>query len=169
MKVDNNSIVTITYSAFDNNTGVLLESNTNSQPLQFMIGKEHIVPGLEKELIGMTLGDKKEFEVAAKEAYGERREDILKEFPIEQFKGIDLKKGMTLVNQDENGNQIYVKVAGFDSKSVEIDFNHPLSGKDLKFQVDILDIREASQDELEMGQVINNDQGCGCNTGCGCH
>jgi len=169
MKVENNNIVTISYSAFDNKTGVLLESNTNSHPLQFMVGKDHIVPGLEKEIIGLQMGEQKEFVVTAKEAYGEIDTDAVKEYPIEQFKGIKLKNGMTLVNQDNNGKQIYVTVAGYDSEIVKIDYNHPLSGKDLKFSVNVLEVRNATDSELHKGKVINENDGCGCGTGCGCH
>jgi len=169
MKVENNKVVTLSYSAFDNKTGVLLESNNNAEPLKFIIGKEHVVPGLEKEIIGLKEGDKKQFVVETNDAYGEVNADAVKEYPIEQFKGIELKKGMTLVNQDHNGKQIYVKVAGFDNSNVTIDYNHPLSGKDLKFDVNILEIREATNEELDYGQVINEGDSCGCGTGCGCH
>lgn len=169
MKVENNKVVTISYSAFDNKTGVLLETNNNSNPLQFIIGKEHVVPGLEKEIIGLAQGENKEFVVNAAEAYGEIKADAVKEYPIEQFKGIKLKKGMTLVNQDNNGKQIYVKVAGFDDTNVKIDYNHPLSGKDLKFDVNVLEIRDATNEELSYGQVVNEGDGCGCGSGCGCH
>jgi len=169
MKIENNNIVTMSYSAYDNNTGVLLESNINTQPLQFIIGKEQIVPGLESEILGLNTGSDKEFVLEAKNAYGDRKNDAFKRFPIKDFKGLELKKGMTLVNQDQNGKQIFVKVAGFDREEVDIDFNHPLSGKDLKFQVSILEVRKATQEELDFGKVINNNDSCGCNTGCGCH
>ncbi len=169
MKIENNKVVTISYSAFDNNTSILLESNNNSNPLQFIVGMEHVVPGLEKQIIGLKEGESKEFVVESNEAYGAIKADAVKEYPIEQFKGIDLKKGMTLVNQDQNGNQIYVKVADFDKSNVKIDFNHPLSGKDLKFNVNVLEIREATNDELTYGQVINEGDSCGCGSGCGCH
>jgi len=169
MKVENNKVVTLSYSAYDNKTGVLLESSNNAEPLQFIIGKEHVVPGLEKEIMNLEEGDSKQFVVEAIDAYGEVNADAVRDYPIEQFKGINLKKGMTLVNQDHNGKQIYVKVAEFDDTNVTIDFNHPLSGKDIKFDVNILEIREATSDELAYGQVITEGHGCGCGSGCGCH
>ncbi len=169
MKVENNKVVTITYSAYDSKTGALLEKNDNSSPLQFIIGKEHVVPGLEKQIIGLKEGENKEFVVEANEAYGEIKADAVKEYPIEQFKGIKLQKGMTLVNQDHNGRQIYVKVAEFDDNNVKIDYNHPLSGKDLKFNVNVLEIREATNEEINYGQVVTEGDSCGCGSGCGCH
>lgn len=170
MKIENNKVVSIVYQAIDNNSGIVLDGNNEHKPLQFIVGKESIVPGLDKGILGMNMGEEKEILVEAKEAYGEKSEDALKEYPIEQFQGIKLENGMTLANVDAQGKQIFVKVAGFDDNSVKIDFNHPLSGKDIKFKVQILDVRDATQDEISMGSIFTQGgDGCGCGTGCGCH
>ena len=169
MKIENNKVVSMVYQAIDNKSGVVLDGNNEHKPLQFLVGKENIVPGLDKGMIGMETGEEKEILVEAKEAYGEKSEEALKEYPIEQFQGIKLENGMTLANVDATGKQIFVKVAGFDDNAVKIDFNHPLSGKDIKFKVQILEVRDATSDELAMGSVNIQGDGCGCGTGCGCH
>lgn len=169
MKIEKNKVVSMVYQAIDSKSGVVLDGNNEHKPLQFIVGKENIVPGLDNGIVGMETGETKEILVEAKEAYGEISEEALKEYPIEQFKGIKLQNGMTLANVDASGKQIFVKVAGFDDHSVKIDFNHPLSGKDIKFIVKILEVRKATADEIAMGSVYAQGDGCGCGTGCGCH
>ncbi len=169
MIIEANKVIKLIYQAFDNETGVLLDSNIEGKPLELISGKDQIVPGLEKEIDRMKAGEEKTVVVKAKDAYGEKKEDAMKDYPIEQFDGINLKLGMTLASVDSKGNQVYVKVAGFDDNSVKIDFNHPLSGKDIKFYVKILEIREATEEEMYSGQVYEEEDSCGCGSGCGCH
>ena len=168
MIIETNRVVKFIYQAFDNETGVLLDSNIEGKPIELIYGKNQIVPGLEKAIEGMEAGEEKTVIVKAKDAYGEKKE-ALKIYPIEQFEGIDLKPGMTLASIDSEGNQVYVKVAGFDDKSVKIDFNHPLSGKDIKFYIKILDVRDATEEEMYYGQVYVEEDTCGCGSSCGCH
>ena len=169
MKIENNKVVTIYYQAFDNKTGVMLESNFNSDPLEFIYGKSHVIAGIESGIEGMGMGETREFVVESSNAYGDYKEESVKEFPIEQFEDLELKNGMTLMSIDDNNKKVYVKVAGFDDKKVMIDYNHPLSGKDLRFKVELINIREAIEEELESGVVYSEDNGCGCGSGCGCH
>ena len=169
MKVEKNKVVTLNYQVSDNNTGVLLESTFHSSPLSLIYGVNHLVNGMEQGVEGMSVGQTREFVVAASQAYGNYDENSIKEFPMEQFEGIELKKGMTLMSIDDNNQKVYVKVAGFDDKFVKIDYNHPLSGKDLKFTVEVIEIRDAMEDELAAGMIYQESHGCGCGSGCGCH
>jgi FKBP-type peptidyl-prolyl cis-trans isomerase SlyD len=78
---------------------------------------------------------------------------------------VDLKEGMTLYGQGENGETVQVTVTSFDDKEVQVDFNHPLAGKDLMFSVTVLDVRDATEDEAATGQVGGehcDDGSCGC-------
>ena len=90
--------------------------------------------------------------------------------PIEQFEGVDLVEGMTLYGQGEGGQTVQVTVKSFDDKEVQVDFNHPLAGKDLMFSVTVLSAREATADEVTSGVVGGAPEAGGsCGTGCGCH
>ena len=118
----------------------------------------------------MVVGDKGDMLIAAADAYGEYSEDAIQVLPIEQFEGVELKDGLTLYGQGENGETVQVTVKSFDEKEVNIDFNHPLAGKDLMFSVTVLSSREATADELETG-IVGGHTGSGgsCGSGCGCN
>ena len=170
MKVaDEKNVVGIEYEVKEAGTDVVADSNKGGKPLEFITGKDQIIPGLEKALIGMEEGESADILVKAEEAYGERKEDAVQTLPRDQFEGIDLKEGMTLYGQSEDGQQTQVTVKSFDDKEVTIDFNHPLAGKDLMFSVKVLNVRQTTLDELTSGVVGGPATGGSCGTGCGCH
>ncbi|MCK4442417.1 MAG: peptidylprolyl isomerase, partial [Sulfurovaceae bacterium] len=101
----------------------------------------------------------------ASEAYGEYNNEAIQTLPIEQFEGVELKEGMTLYGQGEQGQTVQVTVKSFNDKEVVVDFNHPLAGKDLMFSISVLSAREATADEILSGQVGGGhctDGACGC-------
>ena len=165
MSIENNQVVGIEYELKEKGGNEVIDSNKGQAPLEFIVGKGQIIPGLEKELIGMNVGDKKQITVPASEAYGEVNPDAVDELPKEQFAGIDLQPGLPLYGQGENGETIQVVVKEVKDDSVVIDYNHPLAGKDLVFDVNVVNAREATEDELLSGQVGGghcNDGSCGC-------
>jgi hypothetical protein len=92
-------------------------------------------------------------------------DEAIQTLPIEQFEGVELKEGLTLYGQGEQGQTVQVTVKSFNDKDVVVDFNHPLAGKDLMFSVNVLSAREATADEISSGQV----GGEHCESGsCGC-
>ena len=95
----------------------------------------------------------------------------MQEVPREQFVGIDLQAGMTLFGQGDNGQTVQVIVKDFNDDIVIVDYNHPLAGKTLSFAVTLLDVREATEQELSQGLHAHNHGGGGCcgGGGCGCH
>ena len=160
-----NSVVGIEYELKEKGGDSVIDSNKGGAPLEFVMGKGRIIPGLEKELVGMKEGESKTITVPAAEAYGEYNEEAVQTLPREQFEGIDLQKGMTLYGQGANGETIQVTVKDFDDKSVTIDMNHPLAGKDLVFDVTVKSVREATEDEAATGEVGGGhctDGSCGC-------
>ncbi len=160
-----NSVVGIEYELKEAGKDEVIDSNKGSMPLEFITGKGYIIPGLEKELEGMKIGDTKTITVPAAEGYGEIDPQAFQEVPREQFEGIDLQKGMTLYGQGEGGQTIQVRVVNFDDEKVKIDFNHPLAGKDLVFDVKVVEARPATEDEIATGQVGGGhcqDGSCGC-------
>ncbi len=136
-----------------NSKGEVVDSNKGQAPLEFISGKNQIIPGLEKEIEAMNVGEEKTVTIPAKEAYGEYNEEMLQEVPRDQFEGIELQKGMTLYGQTPDGQTIAVTVKDFDDQKVVIDYNHPLAGEDLTFDVKIITKREATPDETLSGQI----------------
>ena len=160
-----NSVVGIEYELKEKGGDTVLDSNKGGAPLEFVTGKGRIIPGLEKELVGMQEGESKTITVPAAEAYGEYNEEAVQTLPREQFEGIDLQKGMSLYGQGEDGHTIQVTVKDFDDESVTIDMNHPLAGKDLVFDVTVSSVRAATEDEAATGEVGGGhctDGSCGC-------
>ncbi len=149
-----------------NSKGEIIDSNKGQAPLEFIAGKGQIIPGLEKEVEKMEVGEEKTIKVPASEAYGEYNPEMIQELPRDQFQGIELQKGMTLYGQTPDGQTIAVTVKDFDDNKVIIDYNHPLAGEDLTFEVKLVSKREATPEEALTGQVGGGH--CeGGNCGCG--
>ncbi len=154
MKVAKNTVVLMNYVIKDKETGEILDkSEDHGEPIPFLVGAENIIPGLEKQLIGLKEGERKIIEVPRNEAYGDRDEQLVQKVPREYFKDINLEKGMHLQAQTEDGHVIELIVVDFDENEVTIDMNHPLAGHDLIFEVEILKIREATPEEIEHGHA----------------
>ncbi len=168
MSNHDNKVVSIEYELKDSKTGEVLDSNVGKEPLEYIGGKGQIIPGLENEIAKMSVGDKADITVLAKDGYGEVNPEAVQTLPREQFAGIDLEVGMPLYGQGENGETVQVTVKSFDEQNVTVDFNHPLAGKDLVFTVSLNGVRDATQSEIESGVVGGGADSCGCGTGCGC-
>jgi len=170
MAINENQVVSIEYNLTQSGQSEVIDSNIGQAPLEFMMGRGQVIPGLEKELAHLSKGDKKEINVSAEDAYGKRNEEAVESVPSEQFAGIELSEGMQLYGQSEEGQTIMVTVISFDEKIVTVDYNHPLAGKDLTFNVEIKDVRDATDAEIESGIVGGGEDNCGCGTGDGgCH
>ena len=164
-----NSVVGIEYEVKEAGTTDVVDTNKGGQPLEFIMGKGQIIPGLENALVGMAEGESGDIMVSAADAYGDVNPEAMQTLPKEQFEGVDLVEGMTLYGQGEDGQTVQVTVKSFDDKDVNVDFNHPLAGKDLMFSVTVLSAREATADEVTSGVVGGAAEGESCGTGCGCH
>lgn len=117
----------------------------HSHPLEFEVGSGKVIPGFDKAVTGLKKGDKKEFTIPSKEAYGERREELQRDVPIDSVpplpNGEKPKEGMTLMMQSPQGQQFPVKVSKVTDKNITLDLNHPLAGKDLTFNIEVLDVK----------------------------
>ena len=164
-----NSVVGIEYEVKEAGTDAVVDTNKGGQPLEFIMGKGQIIPGLENALVGMNEGESGDIMVKAADAYGDVNPEAMQTLPKEQFEGVDLVEGMTLYGQGEDGQTVQVTVKSFDDKEVNVDFNHPLAGKDLMFSVTVLSERAATEDEISSGVVGGAAEGGSCGTGCGCH
>ncbi len=151
MQVEKDKVVSIEYTLKDEHGNVIDASNGN--PLAYLHGHGQIIPGLEKALEGKTVGDKLTVTVPAAEAYGERVEQLVQEVPRQLFQGVDkIEVGMRFEAQSEQGVHS-VEVTKVDGDTITVDGNHPLAGKDLTFDVEIVEIRDATPDELAHGHA----------------
>ena len=171
MAIIDNQVVSISYELKDVASGEVVDSNLEAAPLSFIVGKGQIIPGLENEIKNLSQGDDANIEVAAKDGYGEYDPAAVQSLPKEQFAGLELTEGMTLYGQGEDGGTVQVVVKDFNDETVNVDFNHPLAGKDLLFAINIVEVREATADELLNGFVgaPESTGGCGCGAGDSCH
>ncbi len=169
MSISENQVVSIQYELKDVDTGEILDSNLHSAPLSFIVGKGQIIPGLEEKIKELSIGSKADIKVAAADAYGIYDENAIQKLPKEQFAGLELTPGMTLYGQGEHGETVQVIVKSFNDEMVEIDFNHPLAGKDLLFAVEVVETRDATAEEILNGYVGSAQGGCGCGSGDSCH
>ena len=165
MQIKNDHVVTMHYT-LTSPEGEVLDSSEGSAPLAYLQGHGNIIPGLEKQLEGKSVGDKLVANVPAAEGYGEHNPDLIVEAQRSQFpEGVDLQPGMRFQAQTPQGPRV-AKITAVVGDKISVDTNHPLAGVDLKFDVEIIDIREAKPEELEHGHV-HADEGCGSGS-CGC-
>ena len=139
LKIEKGKKVTLGYKLFVD--GSLLETADLKNPFFYTHGEKQIVPGLEKNLSGLHVGDKKTIHVAPEEAYGLPDPKAYREFQKDQFPADVLLKVGTLVEaRSPKGERLLVKIKEIKDKTITLDFNHPLAGKKLEFQVEVLNI-----------------------------
>jgi len=163
-----NKVISIEYALNDAETKVQLDTNIGGAPLEFITDMGQIIPGLEKELVNLNSGDKTDVLVQPADAYGEYNAEALQVLPKEQFAGIELVEGMSLYGTGENGETVQVAVKSIAGDDVTIDYNHPMAGKTLMFSVSILDVRAATEEEIQTGVVGGMAAAGGCCGGGSC-
>jgi FKBP-type peptidyl-prolyl cis-trans isomerase SlyD len=152
LKVKDGHVVSMEYTLKVD--GEVADTSEGREPLKFVQGAGNIIPGLEREMTGMAVGDSKDVVVAAADAYGEEDEKAFMDVPRDQFpEEIPMKVGTELQVQNQAGQPMYARIDVVGDKSVRLDFNHPLAGKDLHFSVKVVGLREASNEEKEHGHV----------------
>ena len=155
-------VITMFYELKDANTGEILESNMQEGgQISFITGHCLIIEKLEEEVSKLKSVDKASINIKAAEGCGEYNKDAIQSLPKEQFAGIDLHEGMELFGQNEDGSSVRVIVKEIKDDEVTVDFNHPYAGKDLLFNVEILEVRDATEDEKATGMVAGAHT-CGC-------
>lgn len=152
MKIENDRVVRFHYSVAEAGKDTLESSKEGGQPIAILFGRGQIIPGLEKAMEGRKVGDSFKAAVNAGEAYGERREGLTQRVPKKHFGGQKLVPGMQVVLQTNFGPRAVV-IEKVGMSVVDVDLNHPMAGKDLEFDIEIVDVREASDEELVHGHV----------------
>ena len=152
LKVRDGKVVSMEYTLKVD--GNVADSSEGREPLEFVHGAGNIIPGLEREMTGMAVGESKQVVVAAVDAYGEEDEKAFMDVPRDQFpKEIPMKVGTEIQVQNQAGQPMYARIDTVGDKSVRLDFNHPLAGKELHFAVTVVGVREATPEEKEHGHV----------------
>jgi len=162
MQISEDKAVTVTYyltANKNNEPEELVEQTTNDRPFVFLFGFGGVLPDFETNLSGKQKGDKFDFRIKAKEAYGVFEKDFIvkvdkQAFMVDgKFDDARVKVGEDIEMNDAEGNQLVGRVKEIADTYVEMDFNHPLAGSDLHFIGEVLDVREATQEELDHGHV----------------
>ena len=157
MLVARNKVVRFEYTLTDDNAQVL-DRSLEGEPLTYLHGGDAIIPGLEAALEGKRSGDSLNVRVAAADAYGERDDSLVQKVPRDMFEDSDaIKIGTQFHSDDDEGDGNIVTVIAADQNSVTVDGNHPLAGLPLNFAVTIIEVREATAEELAHGHVHGAD------------
>jgi len=150
--VQNDVVVSMEYTLHVD--GEKIDSSEGQDPLQFLVGYGNIITGLEREMLGMRVGETKDVVVQPGEAYGEFDEEAFMAVPRNQFpKDMPLEEGLELTVKDDTGQSRYARVDAIDGETVTLNFNHPLAGDELHFNVKVVGLREPTTEELEHGHV----------------
>ncbi|MDI6401206.1 peptidylprolyl isomerase [Balneolaceae bacterium ANBcel3] len=121
--------------------GTVFDSSRDREPLEFTIGEGKLIPGFEKAVVGLSKGDKNTVTIPSGEAYGDKREDMVIDVPKDNIPpDVKAEVGQQLQIQQKDGGAIPVVVTEVADQTVKLDANHPLAGKDLTFEIEVMDI-----------------------------
>ncbi|MDR2282740.1 MAG: FKBP-type peptidyl-prolyl cis-trans isomerase [Sphingobacterium sp.] len=155
MAIENNNVVTLNYTLHtieENGEKTFVEQTTAENPLTFLYGVGMMLPKFEENIAGLQIGDKTSFALDAVDAYGERDDKAMAQLPADMFNETGLPPvGEVLPLQDNQGNQFRAVVVEVTPEVVVADLNHPMAGKKLNFDIEILAMRPATEEELSHG------------------
>ncbi|MFW5714318.1 MAG: FKBP-type peptidyl-prolyl cis-trans isomerase [Brevefilum sp.] len=153
--IEKNVVVTLDYSL------EVEGKEIDSGPIKFLYGHGNIIPGLESEIEGMEIGDEKEVQVKAENAYGEYDPDLELEVPLSTFpEDFDIQLGRPMRLQDNEGRVFTGVATAITDEMVKLNLNHPLAGKDLLFKTKVEELRSATEEEIERGSLAEGCSGC---------
>jgi len=173
MKIENNMMVSLIYELRENDSnGRIIETLDETRPLKFIYGTGRLLPVFESNINSLKSGDPFNFKLNSDSAYGEKREDMIIDVPISVFEmdgqlNEDIcKVGNEVPMTDSDGNPLTGVINEITESYVKMDFNHPMAGLDLYFTGKIVDVREATQNELAAMMHSCSDCGSGEHSGC---
>jgi FKBP-type peptidyl-prolyl cis-trans isomerase SlyD len=165
MKVENQAYVSLEYK-LSLDSGEVVDQSDPDQPLSFVVASGQIIPGLERQLMGMEVGQDAKITVEASEGYGNQRPELVVEIPRTNFpKEKEIKPGMSFVFQGPVGPMRFL-VQSADQDKIMADFNHPMAGQRLHFEVKIREVRAATEEELKQNACAEESCGCCHKEGC---
>ncbi|MDN3615352.1 MAG: peptidylprolyl isomerase [Vibrio gallaecicus] len=159
MKIEKNVVVSVAYQV-KLEDGVVVDQSTIEAPLDYLHGHNNLITGLETELEGKVAGDKFSATVTPEDAYGEHNDALVQRVPADVFQGVEqIEVGMRFLADTDQG-PIPVEVTEVDGDEVVVDGNHMLAGQTLTFDVEVVAVREATEEEVQHGHV-HQEGGCG--------
>ncbi len=166
MQITDHKVVSFHYT-LTNDAGEVVDTTSGGEALPYLHGEQEIVAGLEKALEGKSVGDKLNITLDAADAYGDMDSSLIEVVSAELFEGVEkLEAGMEFETELDNGDDEFVRIVSIDGDNVTIDGNHPLAGQKLTFDVEITDIRDATEEELKHGHVHGEEECCGSEDCC---
>lgn len=158
MQITQNTVASIEYTLKDNE-GQVLDTSEGREPLTYLHGSGNLVPGLESALEGNGEGDSVSVTVEPAEGFGDRDENLIQQVPKAAFEGVEsIEAGMRFQASDENGQGRIVTVTEVEDEQVTVDANHPLAGVPLNFDVNVVEVRAASEEEIEHGHAHTGEE-----------
>ena len=151
MKIEKDRVVRFHYTVSEVGQEPI-ESSKDREPLAILVGHGNIIPGLETAMMDKEAGESFGVDVKSADAYGERREGLTQRVPKKHFGNTRLVPGQQVILQTNFGPRA-VTVEKVGMTVVDVDLNHPMAGKDLHFDVEIVEVREASEEEVQHGHV----------------
>jgi len=123
--------------------GSVFDTSAEREPLEFKLGEGQLIPGFEKAVIGMEEGESTKIDIPVEEAYGEAREDLIINVPKDQLpEDVEPEVGMQLQVNQPDGQPVPVRIAEITDEELKLDANHPLAGKDLSFEIEVVEIKD---------------------------
>ncbi|HEY0634191.1 MAG TPA: peptidylprolyl isomerase [Gammaproteobacteria bacterium] len=152
MQISAQKVVSIDYT-LTNDKGEVVDTSQGHEPLVYIQGIGNLIPGLEQALEGRAAGDTLQVSVSPEQAYGDRDAELTQAVPRKMFENADeIQVGMQFQTMSEHGHQV-VTVIGVDAETITVDANHPLAGETLHFDVKVIEVRDATPEELDHGHV----------------
>jgi len=146
--IEKDMVATVHYTGTFPEDEEEFDSSKGGEPLSFLVGHKQMIPGFEREMMGAIAGEKRTFTLPPEDAYGQPSDENIVELSKEQFGEITPTEGMILMSDAGP-----FKVVGVNEETVKVDFNHPMAGRTLKFEVELVEVRKASDEELLHGHA----------------
>ena len=154
--VESNTVVDVHYHGYFHGTDEVFDSSLEREPLTFLVGHGQMIPGFEAEILGAVVGEKRTFTLEPDRAYGPRQEEAVMQRSKAEFpENVDLEVGMRF-QAEVGGMPTPVEITGIEGDVVIVDFNHPMAGKTLTFDIEVMSIRPAQDEEINLGHVHGN-------------
>ena len=153
MAIEQNKVITMNFTLTDDH-GNVLDSTEKGGPFSYISGSNMVLPKLEEAVNGMLIGSKKALKLEAKDGYGNYNDDAIQVVGKENFpEDFVLEVGMEYMASNPDGVQMPFVISNVDGEEITVDFNHPLAGKNLNFDIELLNVRDATAEELSHGHV----------------
>ena len=161
MKITNQTTVTINYKVSEQN-GEVLEQTTENEPVVYLQGLEMMLPAVEEAMEGKIPGDKVKVELKAADAFGERKEDLVTKIPASDFEdasSLNIGQDIIVGNGEE---EVIMTVVKIEEDNITLDGNHPFSGKDIVFEIEVIEVHKTTDEDLKAFEHHHHDHDCDC-------